>query len=195
MSDVEATKIISPLTESNIRLFLDRLYKKLKGPSAKYIGKYRGGRVYAFGDLQVGYVVLVDEDGDIVYFVRHKRVSHNALRLGRQVLLWRHSGSLISYGFAQHIFFDYLLPEYGALISDKEQTRDGKRFWSNAIAHALDLKKKVYFLDRRYNSNTLHPIESSRDVKRYENDIWGTKAQHIYTFAVISNQELTLKGN
>lgn len=136
---------------------------------------------------------LLVHNNEVVYFVRHRRISYSGFKLGRQVLLWRDkSNDPVTAGFAQKVFFDVLLPRYGALIADKEQTRNGAAFWGNAIIGAFARKLHVYCLDRR-GTVTLIPLESEADVDKFAPTLWGSTKSHLLTFAVISNGPLTLR--
>ena len=191
MTEVDGTKIIPDLSVRLIDYVRAKLLQRIKkNPEPDW--KYKNGDVYEFGDAENGYIVLVSED-QVDYFVRIKRVSHNRLRLGRQVLLWRNRNSDAAAGFAQRVFFTRLLPRYGALIADKEQTKSGSQFWQNAVESALGRGLYVYFLDRRSRNTKLVPIRDLGDLQEHHEALWGTARQHLLTFAVISQQELELK--
>jgi hypothetical protein len=192
-----ATKLIPPLPSNSgyVQYIKELLLKKLKRkpePNARY----QGANVHMFGDNQNGYVVL-EKNGEILYLVRHELVKHNALQLGRQVLVWRNreTHSAAARGFASHVFFDFLLPKYKALIADKEQTADGKQFWEYALGRAFELEKHVYYLNRRATPNTLLELEDYADVLAHEDELWGHDQGHLRTFAVISQVPLKIKGS
>lgn len=195
-TEERATKLIEPLSDTSgfvqhVKKLLEKKLAKAKAPDAQY----KGADVYMLGDRQNGYVTLV-KDGEILYFVRHELIKHNRLQVGRQVLVWRnrkarHSTS--SAGFASHVFFDYLLPKYHALIADKEQTPEGKQFWEYALDKAFALGKHVYFLNRRTTPNTLTVLQDFNDVLDHVDDLWGFDEGHLRTFAVISDIPLKIK--
>jgi hypothetical protein len=191
MPEEHATQIIPDLSTNLVNMVRKVLELKIRR-GGKPVGTHNGVPYYAFGDIGTGYIALYD-GVNVLYFVRHKKVNHNGLSLGRQVLLWRDpTPSTKAAGFAQTVFFNILLPKYTALISDKEQTRNGKEFWSNAIigAHARSLH--VYYLDRASSPNKLLPILNSTDLHKYDPLIWGTSTRHTYTFAVISKSPLSI---
>lgn len=185
-----ATVLIEPLSESNIRLALTYLLDKIKNKSP--IGKYKDADIFLLGDNGVGYLVLI-ADNEVIYFVRYRKIRHNSLPLGRQVLLWRDRSDPRSAGFAKQAFFNILIPKYKALISDVEQTSLGQGFWSTSIEYALRSNYYVYFLNRRSTPNTLIPLLTEQDVIKYKKDIWGYTQGHKYTYAVISSIPLRLK--
>lgn len=189
--EVEATKIIQDLPRSlveTVRIYLN--LKRAKG--LKPIGSYRGAQLYRFGDDGEGFLALVHND-KIVYFVRHRRIRYGGFKLGRQVLLWRDkTNDPVTGGFAQKVFFDILLPKYGALIADKEQTSNGAAFWSNALLGALARNLRIYCLDRR-GKVTLTELKDESDIETFAPVLWGTTPAHLYTFGVISNKPLSLR--
>lgn len=194
--DVEATRLIAPLSDDaylkEAQKLLDKRLNVTRPPQPfeLYRNKYPA---YSFGDGEKkSYIILADEYGEVAYFVRYRRVSHNGFRLGRQVLLLRNSRSPAAGGFAQHVFFDILLPKYTALISDQEQTNKGQQFWLNAMQSAWARNLYVYFLDRRSRQTELHEIQDAVDLGFYEDDIWGSTRAHELTFAVISKRPLSL---
>lgn len=194
MSEEKAmTQMVPALETALVEYVKSALAVKLKS-GAKPIMQYREADVYEFGAPgSMSYLVLVEIDsGEILYFVRHKLIKANNKRFGRQVLVWRDKQAPQAAKFASYVFFEYLLPKYGALIADQEQTERGRAFWQYAIAHAMDIGEHVYFLDRRSTPNRLIPIESQRELKFYEPQMWGTTEGHRRTFAVISNKKLRL---
>jgi hypothetical protein len=197
-TEERATKLIEPLSDTSgfVQHVRSLLEQKLATKKVAMTTRYQGADVYMFGDRQNGYITLV-KDGEILYFVRHELVKHNRMQLGRQVLVWRNrhaANSASSVGFASHVFFDYLLPKYHALIADKEQSPDGKQFWEYALKRAFDLGKKAYFLNRRTTPNTLTQLHDFNDVIANAHDLWGEEDGHLRTFAVISDVPLKIKA-
>ncbi len=194
MSDeIDGTKIVQDLPSSLIDYVKEKLSEKIKA-RIKPIGKYLGQAIYNFGDSETGYVILYDEkSSDILYFVRYKRIRHNGFRLGRQVLVWRNSLHPSTGGFARHVFFKLLLPKYGALIADKEQTKNGAAFWTNSINEAFSQNLYVYVLDRRSRKTSLVQLFDTQDVIRWKDVLWGSTKSHELVFAVISQKPLALK--
>ena len=193
MEQLTSSKLIPDLETSLVEYVKEKLKEKLAKHSAKKISTYRGADVYSFGDDENGYITLVS-DNQVVYFVRVRRIRHNGFRLGRQVLLWRDpQAGLVTSGFAQRVFFNILLPRYGALIADKEQTRNGAAFWSNACDAALARGLNVYCLDRRSRKSVLTKLEDSEALDAFAKTLWGNTPAHSLTFAVISNKRLTLQ--
>lgn len=194
MPEVDATKIIPDLPSTLVDYVRTRLEKRLADGKLKPLRQYRGADVYNFGDNETGYVVLRHQ-GRVEYFVRYKRIRHNGFRLGRQVLVWRNQeADAVTNGFAAYVMFDILLPKFGALVADKEQTRKGASLWTNALRYAFAKNLHCYFYDRRSRKAELTPLTSDEDVNSYAHLLWGTSPAHLLTFAVISKAPLTLKS-
>ena len=193
MNEVTATKIVGDLPESLVSYEKGVIASKLKARTAKPDSTYRGGDVYILGTSDDGYVVLTHED-KVVYFVHYQRVKLPKFTSGRQVLLWRDpSSGQVSDGFAQKIFFDFLLPQYGVLVADTEQTRRGATFWSNAMVRALSSAAlHVYLYDGRGSKPKLTALKSEEDISANAKSLWGESEDHLRTFAVISRMPLTL---
>jgi hypothetical protein len=192
MENETATKIVPDLETNLVQYVREKLQEKLNSSSIKPKWNWQGAPVYEIGDSENGYVVLWDNN-EVQYFVRVRRIRHNGFRLGRQVLLWRNPKSEVTNGFAQKVFFSVLLPKYGALIADKEQTKNGSAFWGNAIVSAFDRNLHVYFLDRRSRKTQLTELLDEDDLGKYRKELWGTTPSHLLTFAIISKTPLVLR--
>lgn len=190
-----STKIVSKFSPEKVEEFKKFIASKL--PKAKKLGEYEGATYYVVGEANTGiaYVILLNPEGDIIYFVRHRPIKANGFKLGRQVLVWRDIDSPHVTGFAEYVFFRYLLPKFSALIADQEQTEFGRAFWRSSLLKALNKYKglHVYFLDRRSTPNRLVDLKTYQDVIAHDSYLWGSSEGHKRTFAVISNKKLTLK--
>jgi len=60
-----------------------------------------------------------------------------------QIALWRRTGSPFVQKLTTRIFFTYLLPKYGCILSDAQQTQDGNTFWINRMAEATRMGLRV----------------------------------------------------
>lgn len=170
------------------------LDKRLKfNPDRKPSWQWRDADVYEFGDGSSNSYIFLVENGKVTYFVRYQRVRYAGLALGRQVLVLRNEMTPATAGFAQHVFFSKLLPKYGMLIADKQQTEFGKNFWLNATDRAFGVGLHVYFLDRRSAPHLLKKLDSDADIHQLRNEIWGTSKEFQNTFLIISQKPLVLK--
>jgi hypothetical protein len=191
MSNHSASLIIDELHNQLIEKIKNYLVVLLE--NALLIGAYRGAEIFSFGDdgEGEGYLALV-KDGEILYFVRHRKIEHVAE--GRQILVWRCAEAAhITGGFAQYVFFNLLLPKYKALIADKDQARDGAWSLSNAMQSALSRDLHVYCFDRR-STDKLISLKSIEAINDAAPILWGTGASRLFTFGVVSSIPVTLKS-
>lgn len=168
----ESPKNILPLETSKIEKEITSYYKnnktKFKPTNTKYLLKS--------GDDQNGYYIFIKDD-IIHYFVRFKAVKYPKLlkgRLIRQVLVQRIDFSSYSSGIPRKVFFEHLLPTYGVIVSDTEQTLDGRKFWTNAVIEAINDPKYSVFM---FNSDNIQKtfIELNTEEQFHESveNIWG----------------------
>lgn len=69
-----------------------------------------------------------------------------------QLVLWRDAGSPYVGGLTNRMFFDYLLPKYHLIMSDKLQTLAGRDFWGVRMREAAKrhLKVGVAYLNQKH---------------------------------------------
>jgi hypothetical protein len=190
--EVTAAQIIGDLKDRESSQLANHLVHRLAAKQP--IARYNDTNVYNFGNFSHGYVVLFD--GEMVhYFVEYKKVKNDSLRFGRQIYVWRNPESgLPSAGFARHVMFNILLPKFGALITDKLQTRKGASLWSNALAYAFASGGlHCYFYDRRTSPSKLIPLYDQEDIGAWGKEIWGNGPDFQLTFAIISQRPMSLK--
>lgn len=98
------------------------------------------------------------------------------IKLGQyvwQASVWRNLSVPNTLGWPEKIFFEYLLPTYHVIITDSQQSFDGRKFWMNRIANAFNRNLNVYYCD--FSSNKLTKIEDSHhwvDFHRKTPYIW-----------------------
>lgn len=130
----------------------------------------------------------------VTYYMKYE-VKNNG-KLGQfvwQSLVW--SDPIASYisGIPKKMFFDYLLPKFGTVITDSQQTWDGKRFWKLRITEAFEKGLNVYFCN--FANHEIIKINDADDFRKYESlkEIWGPSDPHKMKRMVISNKTLPLK--
>lgn len=193
--DHTSTKLIPPLSDERIRRAGLNAFqiRKREIKDWKPIATYKDANVYTTGTDGAGYYFL-ERNSSVIYFVHYKMIKGGGLRFGRQILVWRDSADIAASGFAKHIFWERLLPRFKALISDTQQTPNGKAFWGYMIDEAFSRGTPVYFYDRSSNPNRLIQIEDLTKLRQHDQEIWGTSNRHLQTHAVISEVPLQLKG-
>lgn len=192
---LSATMLIPDLDSGKVSSWFKELATLLSKKTPKFLEHYpdaNGGELFSVGDDTNGYYYLKVDD-DLIYFVRYRRVKANGNSFGRQVLVARKRSNILSTGVALHVFYKYLLPRFGALVSDTQQTQHGKAFWDYAIAAAFKRAILVYFLDRRATPNRVLRMSTPKDVDLNSKEIWGTEQGHLRTHVVISKTPITIK--
>lgn len=179
-----------PLVQQQVRKALEAL----ASGKAKFVTLHNACRLFKYGDKFEGAYFLVhgsDENPLIIYLVRYSRVSikkgllntKNALR---QVLVWRRENapSSGSANVARRVFFDYLLPEFGALVTDTQQTARGKAFWDYALLWALEKGLVVSVINtRQQKSQIVHSVE---ELESLNPAVWGKQFWFRDVIAAIS---------
>lgn len=111
----------------------------LQNPSLQLIERRQGVEeyeLYRVGDTKRGtYFAL--SDSDLRYYMEY---TENRNLLGRsvtQTAVWvmDERGGLPP-GFVTHVVFDILIPKFQIVLSDRIQTRDGKRLWIGLLGRA-----------------------------------------------------------
>lgn len=145
--------------------------------------------LYKSGNDHNGYYIFIKDD-TIDYFVKYKAISYQNIlngRMLRQVLVERFGHTIFSAGIPKEVFFDYLLPTFGSIITDTQQTVDGKKFWENAIHYALKNLNKysIYVVDKKSSSHIAIKINSLKEFGVLVEHIWGTNECFKYMLVVI----------
>ena len=186
------TSMIPDIHPDNIDHIKNNLRNKIRSTKVKEAGRFCGQPYFITGDDQSGYVTLSDESKlQILYFVSFKKVKIRNLLFARQVFVWN-SEEFESAGFPQQVFFDILLPKFGACISDTQQTRAGRGFWRYALLTAFQREMFVYAVDKRSFPYSLTKLENMQEVGEYRDQIWGDTRGHANTGIAISNKDLIL---
>jgi hypothetical protein len=189
----ESTLLVDPLSSNLVVYVRALLRKRLEKESAPSF-TYRGGEVFVIATRSGEEYVALRVAGELAYFVQHKPVKAAGLDFGRQVLVWRCRNTAASVGFANHVFFKLLLPQYRALISDVEQTPNGMAFWQWSLDHAMKQGDNCYLLDRRARPYLLTELRTWEDVNSHQDTLWGRTEGHLHTHAVISTTPLRLRN-
>ena len=110
-------------------------------------------RLFRSGTKSKGRYYVVNSRRDLItYYVDYARISKPVSGVV-QIRVWKclfHNGSLPA-GFATHMVFSVFLPEYGKVVSDEIQTRDGRKFWIALMTTALARGLRVSLLNTQDN--------------------------------------------
>lgn len=80
-----------------------------------------------------------------------------------QIMVWRISTQEFD-GITKEFIFDVLLPEFGTLMTDSQQTLDGKNLWERLIRNAYARKLGVYFVN--FDSQKVIQLNNMRDYQQ-----------------------------
>lgn len=104
-----------------------------------------------------------------------------------QILVWKRPGNEEGLNGFPAKMFTHFLQKYIVMITDKQQTADGKRFWENRIVQAFQEGFFVYFCDKNSGENKLQLIENSDDFfEQFEPLGWGNDELHQNKLFVLS---------
>ncbi|MGR6831326.1 hypothetical protein [Aliivibrio wodanis] len=156
------------------------------------------------GEIQT--ICLIYSGGDVaetVYkvkmIVRSEPNQYLAVKNCTQLIVWRQAAGphgLVLSGFARTIF-NFLLRSHNIMITDEQQTADGKRFWLDRMGESFAIiDRKVYYINLDQLDNDMTPIvehiESFDELmENYVPQGWGVDEEHKNRAFIISTQNLT----
>ena len=112
------------------------------------------------------------------YFVKYSKVEFSPKVLPvnnygiRQVLVHRDSRSSgYTPGFAKSVFWEYLWTKNNCLVSDSQQSDDGRGFWHFVIKDAIEKSLTVRVVNT--NDNTYKDYTSYDEIILDQDKIWG----------------------
>lgn len=178
LNDIEKNK-------QQFKIFNSNKYKKLVEKLTNHASVYKVGSEY---------FCLDNEFKAITYYMKYE-VGNNG-KLGSYVwqsLVWTEPSAEYIKHFPEKIFFNDLLTKFGTILTDSEQTWDGRRFWKHRIVESFDKQLNVYFYD--FSNHNLIQIEDNSHFRMTElvHDIWGNSNKHKMKRMIITNKELPIK--
>lgn len=109
---------------------------------------------------EIGLIYKIDNKWELDYYLNYILFKWNNLNCLTQTKVW--SGGL--YKVTSKVFFDYLLPQCDAVMSDSWQSIHGGRMWeNNLIPSAIRQGYYVYFID--LESNNIKQLEKLQDIR------------------------------
>lgn len=132
--------------------------------------------------------------GEIDYIVRYTKspvLMDTIYESLMQSKIWRSITGPSSELVLRPIFFTKLLPLYGRMVTDCDQTEAGQRMWVNLILDALKKNFKVYWLNCLDLDNIVKTkLTSLDDINKYEDQIWGRGKNFRFQLVVVSKSSL-----
>ena len=178
--------------ELNDRLsFMEKLLGK---PSLKHVGKYNEYDLYHTGsDGSSGYYFLTDEFFSELYYVckyvTRKVIGDKALS---QVIVYRNPEVWTgTRGIVQFVMEKILLPRFGIIMSDIQQTLDGRRLWVATMQKAVSKSLYVYQYDRLLH--VLKRIRNSRALDEAVRAAYSRDVRSRHSVFIISTVQLEAK--
>ncbi|MBO2652701.1 hypothetical protein I6M49_04335 [Shewanella algae] len=142
------------------------------------------------------------EEAETVYkvktIVRNEPNAYFSSKNCTQLLVWRQvsgpHGKVLS-GFPGTVF-NYLLRSHDIMITDEQQTADGKRFWLDRMGESLTMAdRSVYYINLDELDQHMTPVVKRIQnfeelMEKYVPDGWGTDEEHRNRAFIISTQNL-----
>lgn len=127
------------------------------------------------GSDKRGMICLVNKNDSIIeYYVDYEFSYTKQLPGVTQVKLWRMITGTYNGGLTQDIFFNYLLKKYNTIISDRQQTKNGRDFWLRQMAFAASKGLHIgLYHEGLKDTNWFDPTKQSIDDWIRSNYGWG----------------------
>jgi hypothetical protein len=84
---------------------------------------------------------------EMLFFLKFQEHTVNGKRCVTQLEVWRERAALATKDVTSEVFWNYLLSEHDAIISDEDHTEAGKAFWELRVAEAFSKGLNVSFLN------------------------------------------------
>lgn len=172
-----------------------KLARELQGNSKKVLFKELSPNIN-FYILPKKYFVLDETNYNVprvIYFVWYKlqNLGYVAKKAACQILVWKSFKYTILEGFAKHIFFDYILPKTGTIVTDYQQTSKGRGFWESRIGNALQLGKYVYYVNFQPD-RIIKQITDARELEDLTDIAYGNHQKYKQRRLIITNQPISI---
>ena len=138
-----------------------------------------------------GFYAVFDslDNNKLLYFVNYNTVKIINTKSVRQTLVHNvdktHPRTA---GLAKHIVINILLPRFGVIASDIEQSMDGERLWVYLIDFSIDVNKVIYLVS--VNSKKVTKLSSSQDNTLILRSAWSENESSKDLVFVISNEKV-----
>lgn len=174
----ETPQIISGVSELDKNLLKQDCQNALKSKSCKIEKTFsEKTKLYKYEKSQQEGLYILATGDRIDYACNYKKVELSEKTLPvkfgvRQVLIHNFPGSsAFTTGIGAVIFWDYLFDNFKCLVSDNQQTIDGKKFWRYRIKEAFEKKMTVRVINT--NDNTFVDVNSLSELEQLDQNIWG----------------------
>lgn len=145
--------------------------------------------IFRNGDERNGNIALYNKQEKILDYLIHYTTNNYSQIWSTvtQLKLWRRRGSPYVQGVTKKIFFNYLLQRYPAIMSDGQQTDDGRNFWMDRMAEATTLGYRVALVNLNHRQVLWYdPTESFLNWMQ-KNQGWGSEESYMALRYLIAN--------
>lgn len=131
--------------------------------------------LFQIGDASTGRIYLFNKRFETIdYYVQYE-TSHWKMtgQTITQIEVWRTVGIAYFKNITTHVFFKILLPRFGSIMSDEQQTEDGKRFWLRVMDEASHDGYHVAFIDFKGSKKEYYSSEIPITKWALQTGAWG----------------------
>lgn len=137
--------------------------------------------------------LLNDVDRSVVYYnkVSITDIIDLNCRPATQNLVWRSTNARhddVLRDTARKVFFNYILQRYDVILSDNQQTGEGRHFWQRQMSYAIALGLHVYYYQMM--TAQLQPIPTQDALGELRDMLWSEADEQQYHLALISRVAL-----
>lgn len=148
-------------------------------------------------ELPQNYIVIDERTNPpkIIYYVKYEvqNLGYLGRKAASQVLVWRSVGFKETRGLPSRIFFDYILPKTGTIVTDYLQTNEGERFWGDRVGDALSEGNFVYYVNF-LPPRVIQQIKHIDELRSIRDIVWGEHQKYRQRRIIITNQQLKVQG-
>lgn len=191
---VETPNIIgayTPITLTN-SIQNNQLYNKLLNNAHRKLYKILNddAKIYTLGQK---IFCLNHKRKKITYYMEFKKSYSNIIgNHVQQAFLWSVDNNDYELNLPTTIFWEYLLPKYGSILTDSKHSWDGRRFWKRQINRALHTSGVyVYYVD--FGTREVYEINDEIDWEIFEDrgiGVWDIGPKYEMRRILISNKRL-----
>jgi len=125
------------------------------------------GDGYTLWEFKREFALIRDEDSYVAYYMKFRFDMINLIKRQcvSQIAIWRSRMVNEQSGMAKRIFMNHLIPKYGNIITDSEQTEDGRRFWADRIRECVTQGDCYVYYVSIYPDRKILDVSSMKDYE------------------------------
>ena len=110
----------------------------------------------------------------------------------QQFVLWSSGENEYELNLPDEMFWEYMLPKYGSILTDSKQSWKGKQFWQRQIYKALRIPEvHIYYVD--FGTREVYEINDAVDWEIFNDrgiEVWEKEPIHEMRRILISEKRL-----